>query len=96
MAKKLCFPEKGTLEIDLPNFPWFSSKSVPDQYDFSNSTIPICPKIRTIRGIAVYVTRKCPPRGHCLAPPEGPGTRVTPGVNLGGRPRGSGGDSKAI
>ena len=33
---------------------------------------------------------------HCLAPPEGPGTRGTPGVNLGGQPRGSGGDSKAI
>ena len=33
---------------------------------------------------------------HCLAPPEGPGTRGTPGVNLRGQPRGSGGDSKAI
>ena len=34
--------------------------------------------------------------GHCLAPPEGPGTRGTPRVNLRGQPRGSGGDSKAI
>ena len=33
---------------------------------------------------------------HFLAPPEGPGTRGTPGVNLGGQPWGSGGDSKAI
>ena len=31
-----------------------------------------------------------------LAPPEGPGTRGTPGVNLGDQPRGSEGDSKAI
>ena len=34
--------------------------------------------------------RKCPQSRHCLAPPEGPGTRGTPGVNLGGRLWGSG------
>ena len=41
-------------------------------------------------------TRKCPLCRHCLAPPEGPGTQGTPGVNLGTQTRGSGGDSKAI
>ena len=30
-------------------------------------------------------TRKCPLGGHCLAPPQGPGTRGTPGVNPGGQ-----------
>ena len=44
----------------------------------------------------LWFTRKCPLRGHCLAPPEVPGTRATPEVNLGGQLRGSEGDSKAI
>ena len=42
------------------------------------------------------MTRKCPRSGHCLAPPERPGTRGTPRVNLGGQPQGSEGDFKAI
>ncbi len=41
-------------------------------------------------------TRKCPLRGHILAPPEGLRAPEVPGVNLGGRPQQSGGDSKAI
>ena len=41
-------------------------------------------------------TRKCPLRGHILAPPEGLRAPELPGVNPGGRPQESGGDSKAI
>ena len=43
-----------------------------------------------------FLKRKDCKEWHCLAPPEGPGTRGTPRVNLGGQPQGSGRDSKAI
>ena len=41
-------------------------------------------------------TRKCPLRGHILAPPEGLRAVEVPRVNPGSRPQESGGDSKAI
>ena len=44
----------------------------------------------------IYITRKYPLRGHILAPPEGLRAPEVPGVNPGGRPQESGGDSKAI
>ena len=44
----------------------------------------------------IIKTRKCPLRGHILAPPEGLRAPGLPGVNPGGRLQGSGGDSKAI
>ncbi len=43
-----------------------------------------------------YITRKCPLRGHILAPPEGLRAPGVPKVNPVGRPQESGGDSKAI
>ena len=46
--------------------------------------------------IFIYLTRKCPLRGHILSPPEGLHAPKLPGVNPGGRLRESGGDSKAI
>ena len=44
----------------------------------------------------IDITRKCPLRGHILAPPEELRAPELPGVNPGGWPRESGGDSKAI
>ena len=44
----------------------------------------------------LVITRKCPLRRHILAPPEGLRAPEVPGVNPGGRPQESGGDSKAI
>ena len=41
-------------------------------------------------------TRKCPLRGHILAPPERLSALELPGVNPGGRPQESGGDSNVI
>ncbi len=41
-------------------------------------------------------TRKCPLRGHILAPPEGLRAPELPVVNPGGQPGGSGGDPKVI
>ena len=39
----------------------------------------------SVRTGLALVTRKCPLRGHFLAPPEEPGTRGTHGVNPGGQ-----------
>ena len=47
-------------------------------------------------GIIILITRKCPLRRHILAPPDGLRGLGLPGVNPGGRPQESGGDSKAI
>ena len=44
----------------------------------------------------LILTRKCPLRGHILAPPEGLRALELPGVNPGGRPQDSEGDSRAI
>ena len=41
-------------------------------------------------------TRICPLCGHILAPPEGLRAPELPGVNPGGRPQESGGNSKVI
>ena len=43
-----------------------------------------------------FDTRKCLLRGHIPAPPEGLRAPELPGVNPGGGPKESGGDSKAI
>ena len=40
--------------------------------------------------IKICNTRKCPLRGHILAPPEGLRAPGLPGVNPGGRPRAQG------
>ena len=44
----------------------------------------------------LLLSRKCPLHGHILAPPEGLRAPELPGVNPGGGPQESGGDSKAI
>ena len=44
----------------------------------------------------LYLTRKCPLRGHILAPPEGLRAPELPGINPGGQPHESGDDSKVI
>ena len=61
----------------------------------SNTEIEITRDGCNTQMVIVY-TRKCPLRGHILAPPEGLRAPGVPGVNPGGRPQESGGDSKAI
>ncbi len=56
----------------------------------------ICRWSRLLQSFTFLVTRKCPLRGHILAPPEGLRAPEVPGVNPGGRPQESGSDSKAI
>ena len=40
--------------------------------------------------LSFVATRKCPLRGHCLAPPEGLGTQGNLGSSSGVNPRGQG------
>ena len=82
--------DKGSLQA-------IDESSAVDESLISHTTTEFWAKIPQNKLANQYkLTRKCPLRGHILAPPEGLRGLRPPGVNPGGQPQESGGDSKAI
>ena len=75
---------KGNGNSALPNTPF--EKLLFCNGSFQNGVYKTAMLFMTF----IMVTRKCPLRGHILAPPEGLRAKGKPGINLGVNPRGQG------